>query len=161
MEITICSKVDFDQILTDFGQFWDHDRTVALHHPTLLYEFGNSAFVVRSDNRVIAYLFGFLSQTEQAGYIHLMAVRQDYRKQGLGRALYRRFEQYAIEHGCRSLKAITSPVNSLSINFHRSIGMMPPGEHSDNDIPSVRDYAGPGKDRVVFMKKIGAAAHDG
>jgi hypothetical protein len=37
MDITNCSKVDFDQILTDFGQFWEHDRTLALHHPTLLY----------------------------------------------------------------------------------------------------------------------------
>jgi len=47
MEITNCSKEDFDQILTDFGQFWEHDRTPALHHPTLIYEFGNSAFVIR------------------------------------------------------------------------------------------------------------------
>jgi hypothetical protein len=38
MEITICTKEDFDQIILEFNEFWDHDRTVALHHPTLLNE---------------------------------------------------------------------------------------------------------------------------
>jgi GNAT superfamily N-acetyltransferase len=160
MEITSCSKEDFDQILTDFGQFWDSDRTVALHHPTLIYEFGNSAYTVRHNGKVVAYLFGFLSQTEPVGYIQLLAVRQDYRKQGLGKMLYRHFEQYAAEQGCRRLKAITSPINTLSINFHRSIGMMPTGEPDKTGVPTIKDYSGPGKDRVVFIKDIGRSLHD-
>jgi GNAT superfamily N-acetyltransferase len=160
MDITNCSKEDFDQILTDFGQFWDSDRTVALHHPILIYEFGNSAYIVRHDSKVIAYLFGFLSQTEPAGYIQLIAVRQAYRKQGLGKMLYRHFEQYAVEQGCRRLKAITSPINTLSISFHRSIGMMPTGEPDQQGIPVIKDYSGPGKDRVVFTKDIGRSLHD-
>jgi len=160
MEIANCSKVDFDQILTDFGQFWEHDRTIALHHPTLLYEFGNSAFVIRQENKVVAYLFGYLSQTEPVGYIQLLAVRQNHRGRGLGKMLYRHFERYAAEHGCRRLKAITSPINSLSINFHRSIGMMPIGEPDSEEAPIIKDYSGPGKDRVVFIKDIGRASHD-
>ena len=160
MEITNCTKQDFDRILTDFGRFWDSDRTIALHHPILLYEFGNSAFVIRQEGEVVAYLFGFLSQTEPVGYIQLLAVRQDHRKQGLGRMLYQHFEQYALEHGCRRLKAITSPVNTLSINFHRSIGMMPTGEPDKQGIPLIKDYSGPGQDRVVFSKDIGRAEHD-
>ncbi|MDD5399014.1 MAG: GNAT family N-acetyltransferase [Dehalococcoidia bacterium] len=160
MEITICTKEDFDQILTDFGQFWEHERTLALHHPTLLYEFGNSAFVIRHDNKVVAYLFGFISQTEPEGYINLLAVRPEYRKQGLGRMLYQRFEHHAVEHGCLRLKAITSPANTLSINFHRNIGMIPIGEMDPTGVPTIKDYAGPGKDRVVFIKIVGRATHD-
>jgi GNAT superfamily N-acetyltransferase len=160
MDITNCSKEDFDQILTDFDQFWEHDRTLALHHPTLLYEFGNSAFVIRSGNKVIAYLFGFLSQTEPVGYVQLLAVRQGYRRQGLGKKLYHHFERYAVEHGCRRLKSITSPVNTLSINFHKNIGMMPAGEPGEADVPIIKDYSGPGKDRVVFIKDIGRSLHD-
>ncbi len=160
MEITICSKVDFDQILTDFGQFWDHDRTVILHHPILIYEFGNSAFVIKIGSKVIAYLFGFLSQTEPVGYVQLIAVRQGYRRQGLGKKLHHHFEQYALEHGCLRLKAITSPVNTLSINFHRNIGMMPTGEMDPTGVPTIKDYAGPGRDRVVFIKNISRTAYD-
>lgn len=154
MEITPCTKQDFDQILTEFNQFWDHDRVVALHHPTIVNEFGNSAFVIKQDNRVLAYLFGFLSQTGPVGYVHLLAVRQGYRQQGLARQLYARFEQYARGKGCTQLKAITSPVNSLSIAFHKSIGMKLVGDSYAGDTPVVKDYSGPGKDRVVFIKDI-------
>jgi GNAT superfamily N-acetyltransferase len=154
MEITNCSKQDFDQILTEFKEFWDSDRTLALHHPTLVNEFGNSAFVIRDGRKVIAYLFGFLSQTSPIGYIQLLSVRQGYRKRGLARQLYDHFTGFALAHGCTKLKAITSPVNSLSIAFHKSIGMMPTGEDKIDDIPVKKDYSGPGRDRVIFMKDI-------
>lgn len=46
MTVTLCTKGDFDQILTDYSQFWDHDRVLQLHHPTIINEFGNTAFVI-------------------------------------------------------------------------------------------------------------------
>ncbi len=154
MEITTCTKEDFDSILTQFNEFWDHDRTLALHHPTLINEFGNSAFVIKEGDKVIAYLFGFLSQTDPVGYVQLLAVREGYRRQGLAKRLYERFGQFASAHGCKQLKAITSPLNSLSISFHKSIGMKLLGDAINTGVPVVRDYSGPGKDRVVFMKEI-------
>ena len=154
MEISNCTKQDFDQILTEFNEFWDSDRTLALHHPTLINEFGNSAFVIREGQKVVAYLFGFLSQTSPIGYIQLLSVRQGYRKQGLARRLYDHFTGFALVHGCTKLKAITSPVNTLSIAFHKSIGMMPTGKDNIDGIPVIKDYSGPGKDRVVFIKDI-------
>ena len=154
MEISICTKEDFDQILTEFDQFWEHDRTAALHHPTIIYEFGNSAFVIKEDGRVLAYLFGFLSQTEYAGYVHLLSVRRGFRRQGLANRLYAHFEQFARSRGCTRLKAITSPTNASSIDFHKSIGMLPSGEPASLGSPAVKDYAGPGRDRVVFIKNI-------
>ncbi len=154
MQITICTKEDFDSILTHFNEFWDHDRTLALHHPTLINEFGNSAFVVKEGDKVVAYLFGFLSQTGPVGYVQLLAVRQGYRRQGLANKLYEHFSQFARAHGCKQLKAITSPLNTLSISFHKSIGMRLWGDTIDAGVPLVRDYAGPGKDRVVFCKDI-------
>ncbi|MGA2159016.1 MAG: GNAT family N-acetyltransferase [Dehalococcoidia bacterium] len=154
MEITICTKEDFDSILTQFNKFWDHDRTLALHHPTLIYEFGNSAFVIKEGDKVVAYLFGFLSQTHPVGYVHLLAVREGYRRRGLANKLYNYFMEYAAANGCKQLKAITSPLNSLSIAFHKSIGMMPMGSATGDEVPVLHDYSGPGKDRVVFMKDI-------
>jgi predicted GNAT superfamily acetyltransferase len=155
MKITNCTKQDFDQIINEFGQFWDHDRTLLLHHPTLIYEFGNSAFIIKDRQKVLAYLFGFISQTGPVGYVQLLSVRQGYRKQGLARQLYDHFTIFALAHGCKQLKAITSPVNTLSIAFHKSIGMMPVGDNIVDDVPVIKDYSGPGKDRVIFMKDIG------
>jgi hypothetical protein len=75
VEISICTPQDYDQILEDLAEFWDGRDTRHLHHPFLLHEFGNTAFVIRDGARVVAYLFGFVSQTEPVGYVHIVAVR--------------------------------------------------------------------------------------
>lgn len=154
-QITACTKEDFDQVLAEFDEFWEHDRAAALHHPTIIYEFGNTSFVIKQKGKVLAYLFGFLSQTGPTGYVHLLSVRRGYRRQKLANRLYAHFEQYARSHGCTNLKAITSPANTLSIAFHRSIGMLPAGEENRQGLKVVKDYAGPGRDRVVFIKNLG------
>jgi hypothetical protein len=106
---------------------------------------------------VAAYLFGFLSQTEPAGYVHLVAVRSAYRRQGLAALLYRHFIAFARERGCRAIKAITTPGNSHSIAFHTALGMRMEGEPNADGVPVVKDYSGPGEQRVVFRMEIGPA----
>ena len=73
--VDLCMKADFDQIVGSLTDFWDDDRTQALHHPMFFLEFGSSAYVVREDAMVVAYLFGFVAQTGPYGYVHLVAVR--------------------------------------------------------------------------------------
>lgn len=153
-----CTSADFAEILHDLTDFWGSDRTRALHHPMFLHEFGDSAWVIREAGRVVAYLFGFLAQTAPIGYVHLVAVRSECRGRGLARRLYEHFAAFALSHGCRGLKAITSLRNETSIAFHRSLGMEPEGAAVEHGMPVVRDYAGPGQDRVVFRKAIGPQA---
>ncbi|MGD8451533.1 MAG: GNAT family N-acetyltransferase [Phycisphaerae bacterium] len=150
-----CTATDFAEILRDLTDFWGSDRARAVHHPMFLHEFGDTAWVIRDAGRVVAYLFGFIAQTTPTGYVHLLAVRPEYRGRGLARRLYAHFTEFAIARGCRALKAITSPHNHASIAFHRSIGMQLDDEANEHGVPVVRDYAGPGQDRVVFRKAIG------
>ena len=75
IEISICTQQDYNQILEELHEFWDRRDTRHLHHPFLIHEFGNTAFLIRDGSRVVAYLFGFLSQTQQIGYVHTVAVR--------------------------------------------------------------------------------------
>ena len=154
MEITLCTKADFDQILTEIVDFWGDERTLFLHHPMFINEFGNSAFVIKEDEQIIGYLFGFLSQTEAVGYIHAVGVRLTRQRQGLGRRLYDHFSEFARSKGCKELKALTSLGNATSIAFHKGIGMEMLGEPNEEGTPVVRDYSGPGIDRVVFHKQI-------
>src|SRR5688572_11474675 len=86
-QISNCSYSDFLQILTDIEDFWGSNRTLSYHHPMFINEFGNTAFVIKVNEKVIAYLFGFVSQTEQTGYVHLVGVRQNHQKKGLGKIL--------------------------------------------------------------------------
>ena len=154
MKITLCTKADFDQILTDFIDFWGDERTRSLHNPVFLYEFGNTAYVAKEGNKVLGYLLGLFSQTAPVAYVKFVGVRRSYQKRGIARRLYEHFVKYAKTQGCKELKAITSPTNKVSIAFHRSIGMELLGEPNEEGIPVVKNYSGPGIDRVVFLKKI-------
>ena len=154
LEISTCTQPDYKQILMDLQDFWDGRDTSALHHPMLVNEFGNSAFVIRAGPKVIAYLFGFVSQVEPVGYVHLIAVRPSARRQCLGRELFRHFVEFARGHSCRYVKAVTTPSNLNLIAFHKSLGMELLGEPNPAGIPIIPDYAGFNEARVVFWKPI-------
>jgi hypothetical protein len=90
-QIFNCSHEDFLQIVSEIEDFWGSNRTLAYHHPIFINEFGDTAFVIRQNNKVAAYLFGFISQKENLGYIHLVGVRQDLQKKGLGKRALQSF----------------------------------------------------------------------
>ncbi len=148
------TKAHFDEIVTHIAEFWGSDRTLHLHQALVIYEFGSTAYVIEDAGKVAAYLFGFFSQTEPVGYVNLIAVREGYQAQGLGRQLYEHFIDAAAAHGCTHMKAITSPTNSASIGFHTRLGMTLLGEPNEQGIPVVKDYHSPGHDMVVFSMKI-------
>jgi aromatic-L-amino-acid decarboxylase len=154
MEIDRCTRADYDAIMADLAAFWGSDRTRALHHPTWVHEFGDTAYAARVDGRLVGYLFGFRAQTGPVAYVHLVGVRAEARRLGAARSLYARFARDARERGCTEVKAITSPGNAASIAFHRALGMQPVGDAGADGVPVVRDYGGPGEDRVVFRGRI-------
>jgi GNAT superfamily N-acetyltransferase len=153
-EISLCTSEDYLQIIGELHEFWDGRDTRALHHPFLIHEFGNSAFVIHDGSRVIAYLFGFLSQTEPVGYVHTIAVLASARRRRIAQRLFDHFVRFAQEHGCTHVKAITTPTNAGSIAFHKNLGMELLGEPNADGIRVVPDYAGRGVPRVVFWKAI-------
>jgi ribosomal protein S18 acetylase RimI-like enzyme len=153
-DISACTAGDYAQILDDLAEFWDGRDMRSPHHAFLLHEFGNSAFVIRDGAQVAAYLFGFLSQTAPVGYVHLVAVRPSARRRHLAQRLYDHFVAFARQHGCTTIKAITTPSNLGSIAFHKSFGMQLLGMPNEAGIPVIADYAGRGAPRVVFFKSI-------
>ena len=153
-EISRCTQQDYNQIVGELQDFWDGRETHPLHHPMFIHEFGDSAFVIRDGTKVIAYLFGFVSQVGPIGYVHLVAVRASARRQHLGQELFNHFIEFARGQGCRQIKAITTPLNASSIAFHKSLGMELLGHPNAEGVPVLPDYAGPDQPRVVFCKGI-------
>lgn len=155
MIIENCTMKDFDEIIRDISDFWGSERTLHLHQSYLVHEFGNTAFVIKENTKVIAYLFGFFSQKESVAYVHLIGVREKYQKLGLGKILYDHFIEIARSHKIHKIKAITKPINSKSINFHKNrIGMTLLGEPNESGINVVKNYSGINEDRVVFEREI-------
>lgn len=154
MEIEKCTVTDYNEILENIVDFWGSDRTLGVHHPMFIHEFGNTAFIIKENDKIIAYLFGFLSQTSPTAYVHLVGVHKEHRNKGLGSKMYNHFIQYAKQNGCTMLKAITTPTNQLSIHFHKKFGMSPSGNKNSEGIEVIQNYSGPGQDRVVFTMEI-------
>lgn len=152
------TKEDFDQIIENLDQFWGmrNDKLLYIHHPIFLYEFGDTAFVVREGDRVAAYLFGFVSQTDpQTAYGQVVACHPDYRGQGLVEALFYRFGDEARARGCTRIKVLVFPKNFRSLLFHMKMGFEADGEERDEKgIPIVRNYWGQGIDYSVLVRPI-------
>jgi GNAT superfamily N-acetyltransferase len=85
--------------------------------------FRDISFVLEHDGELVAFLVGFLSQSDpDEAYVHAVAVAPEWRGQGLARLLYRCFVDVARRHGRRRVRAITSPINTCSLAFHKSLG---------------------------------------
>jgi ribosomal protein S18 acetylase RimI-like enzyme len=145
---------DLVAVAGESREFWGDRELASLHHPLLVHDFGETALVIRgeADGRgtgaVIAYLFGLLTPSG-VGYVHLVAVREGRRRGGFARRLYERFEVLAREHDAHALKALTQPLNTRSIAFHRALGFT---------ASEAGDYAGPGQARIVLWKELPVTA---
>jgi pimeloyl-ACP methyl ester carboxylesterase/GNAT superfamily N-acetyltransferase len=138
----------------------DHPRVVAvlndwwggrdLGHllPRLYFQhFNDTSFIVEQDKQLVAFLIGFMSQSEPGvAYIHFVGVHPAWRQHGLAHALYERFFEKARARGAREIHCVTAPVNAGSIAFHKRLGFKPS--------EPIADYDGAGGDRVAFKKLI-------
>lgn len=139
---------DLAEILRNYERFWgDRDLPRYLHHPMFFLEFGDTAFVARDpgSGEIAGYLLGFVAPTGD-GYIHFVAVRDDCRTLGLGRALYETFEKAARARGAVALKALTSTENENSMAFHKRVGF--------TEMTRAEDYGGSGRTRIVMRKPL-------
>ena len=146
METRGITEQDFGQIVSVIDRWWG-GPTSALAHPLFFHELGDDALVVEDDGRIVGFLLGFVTAAG-TGYIHLVGIDNDYRRRGVGRRLYESFTARALSRGARRMKAITTPGNQGSIEFHRALGYR---------VELVADYAGPGRDRYVFTRELAAA----
>ena len=136
MEISTCTLQDHNQILEALPEFWDGRDTRQLHQTFLIHEFGNSAFVIRGASVVVAYLFGFISQTQPVGCVHAIAVRACARRRHLAQHL---FDHFAVRpppwlYPCQG--------DNNAVEF----GL--------DGKPIIADYTGRSASRVVFWKAI-------
>lgn len=146
---------DHPRIIAVVDEWWG-GRQMAGMLPRLFFDhFADTSLVVEdAEGRLGGFLVGFLSQTQpDAAYCHFIGVRPDLRGTGIGEELYRRFFELARANGRAVVRAVTSPVNTGSIAFHRRLGFRLVGDE-DGEVPVVRDYDGPGADRVVFERPI-------
>ncbi len=138
-------KPDFDFIVQVLDRWWDGPSSERAL-PIFFYELGDQALIAETDGRVVGFLLGFITATvPPTGYVHLVGIHPDHRRQGVGQLLYERFLERCCSAGAARCKAITTVGNEGSMLFHTALGF---------EAEAVADYAGPGRARVVFTKTL-------
>lgn len=145
MKIRGITKGDFDYLVQVLDRWWGGPSGERAH-PVFFYELGQEALVAEVDTEVVGFLLGFIAPTHPpTGYVHLVGIHPDYRRQGVGKQLYEHFADRCRAAGAARLKAITNVGNEGSVRFHEALGFA---------VKEDSDYAGPDRSRLVFTKDL-------
>ncbi len=150
------NKSAYDIVLPQIESWWGNPAR-HLFHSIFLYHFAGTSLIASEGGDPVGILIGFNSQTQtDLAYIHAVATAPTHRRIGLGRLLYQKFFNIAKQKGRHKVQALALPENIVSLDFHMALGFEPvrEGAVSRNGVWVIRDYAGPGYDRVVFTREI-------
>jgi ribosomal protein S18 acetylase RimI-like enzyme len=148
------TEQDHADVLAALDSWWDYPEAQARRSqraalvPRLFFEhFTDTTLIVRDEDRLVAFLIGFLSQSRlDEAYIHFVGVEPRHRGRGLGTDLYERFFGVVRDNRRRKVLAITSASNTGSQAFHRSMGFTV----SD----PISNYDGQGGVYVTFSREL-------
>jgi ribosomal protein S18 acetylase RimI-like enzyme len=128
---------------------WWGGRPMAAMLPKLFFiHFQQTSFVADDGDELAGFLCGFRSQTyDDEAYVHFVGVDPSRRGSGLGRQLYERFFEAVAPRTI--VRAVTSPLNTQSVAFHRALGF---------EVERVDDaYDGRGQPRVLLVKRVSSS----
>ncbi|MER7016279.1 GNAT family N-acetyltransferase [Saccharopolyspora sp. NPDC000359] len=167
VELRTAEEADHPVVVAAIQRWWSDSRSpeaareLSLLVPRLfLQHFSGTSFIAEQDGRMAGFLIGFASADRPVeAYIHFVGVDPELRRSGLARRLYGQFFAAVARSGRTRVHCVTSPANTGSIAFHRSMGFqLRPGDAEIGGIPVHRDYDGLGHDRVCFVRDIDPAA---
>lgn len=153
--LRVLTEADAEPVKAALDRWWGGRDLSHLALPLFFRHFSDTSFVLDDGGEVIGFLVGFISQARPGeGYVHLVGVHPGRRQRGLARWLYEAFFEEARKRGCTVVRCVTTPNNGGSISFHRSLGFRPEGDGDSGGVPVVRDYEGPGEDRVLLSRTL-------
>ncbi|MDX8046251.1 GNAT family N-acetyltransferase [Gracilibacillus sp. S3-1-1] len=156
MEIRNVESSDYYVISPLINEWWG-GRQMSDMLPKLFFDhFNNTSFVAEQEGEIIGFLIGFMSQSQQeVAYIHFVGVNPKQRKKQIGKQLYNEFFTVAKKNNRNVVRAVTSPVNKVSIAYHTKMGFqIEKGNKEDDGVSVFSNYDGSNQDRVLFFKKV-------
>lgn len=147
---------DHGRIIRVMKEWWDGRDLTWMLPKLFLNHFYNTSYVIEKNDSLMAFLIGFLSQSNtNEGYIHFAGVHPDYRGIGLGAYLYEQFYRVCKQNKRGIIRSCTSPINKGSIEFHKRMGFQIEQGNAEIDGISVTlDYNKPHDPKVLFKKNI-------
>jgi len=152
VEVRVARPEDYDRIVTVIDEWWG--RPVSASLPRLFLDhFWSTSRVADDEHGLAGFMVAFVSPSQpHLAYVHFVGVRPDHRRSGLARQLYEQFANHARGLDCTELRAITTPANTGSIRFHKTLGF--------TVSEPVTDYNDPGRPMVTFRRQLGPSNDD-
>ena len=138
------TKPDFDYIVAVLDTWWGGPSSERAS-PFFFHELGEWALIAEEDSHVVGFLLGLVAPAKSTGYVHLVGIDPAYRRKGVGKELYRHFCETCRREGLSRIKAIGMVGYEAAAQFHTALGF---------EAQEVSDYAGPGRARVVFTRRL-------
>ncbi|WP_208590635.1 GNAT family N-acetyltransferase [Gracilibacillus suaedae] len=154
MEIRLVKSSDYNIISPLINDWWGGRQMSDMLPKLFFVHFNNTSFIVEKDGEIVGFLIGFLSQSYvNEAYIHVVGVHPHYRKYGIGNQLYKKFFEVVQKHDRNIVRAVTSPVNKVSIAYHKKMGFeIEEGDSEVDGVPVHTNYDGSTQGRVLFKK---------
>lgn len=148
---------DYNVISPLINEWWGGRQMSDMLPKLFFIHFNNTSFIVEKNGEIVGFLIGFLSQSHcDEAYIHFVGVHPDYRKAGIGKQLYHEFFKVVKEFDRNIVRAVTSPVNKVSMAYHSNIGFeIEKGDIEVNGVSIHSNYDGTNQGRVLFKKHLG------
>jgi RimJ/RimL family protein N-acetyltransferase len=114
---------DYSTVVAAIPEWWGGRDLSGLLQPLFFEHFGSTSLIVEDAQGLVAFLIGFDSpDAPRESYVHFVGVRPDLRGTGLGRGIYEECARNALGRGIRTIRCVTSPVNTNSVAFHQHLG---------------------------------------
>lgn len=150
------TSADHQRIVEVMRQWWDGRDLSSDLLKIFSHHFQHTCFVGENSEALVGFLVGFFSQSKRdEAHMHFAGVTPEYCRQGVGRALYRRFYAVCQRHGKTAVTCCTSPVNRLSIAHHQRMGFtLVEGDGDVEGLPVFTDYLRRTTPKVLFRFEI-------
>jgi ribosomal protein S18 acetylase RimI-like enzyme len=141
---------------------WFGGRRVRhLVDPAFFLHFASTSWLASANGRrhhSAGVLLGYRSQDRpHEAVLHLVAVDPAHRRRGIGRTLVQTFVDDCHRAAIDTVTAVAWPDDRIALAFFRALGFLPgdgPGSGRLYGVPAVADYAGPGEDRTILVRRI-------
>jgi GNAT superfamily N-acetyltransferase len=124
MEIRAPRSADLDAVMALAGQLLGPERA----GPFIRSHVERHHLLIAEEDSEVAGVIAYRTDWFQCTFVSLVAVREDFRKRGVARALYAAVEEMSPSP---RLFSSTEETNGVSIQMHTALGFAPSG-HIDN-----------------------------
>ena len=147
---------DHEKVISVMPEWWGGRDLSSSVLKVFFIHFSNTTYIAEINNELVGFLVGFMSQSEEnVGYVHFAGVHPNFRKSGIGRLLVERFYESCKKNNRWIVKSCTSPINKLSIAFHKKLGcIIEPGDGIIDGVPVTLNYLGKDNPKVLFKKEL-------